>query len=162
MSKNRLSHTVLKEIGFSLLAEGKTIRVKADGLSMYPSVKPGSIIFIEPLKEGIIPAAGEIIAWKKESGFVVHRLVRHLKIDKTDYFVTRGDSSMDEDDPVPFDQIAGKVVKIEYPEGKNVPENRYSNKKPNYRLYRLFVWIILQISRIKRIMPPNPRKGADR
>ena len=48
MSKNHLSHTVLKEIGFSLLAEGKTIRVKAEGFSMYPSIKPGSVIFIEP------------------------------------------------------------------------------------------------------------------
>ena len=33
-------------------------------------------------------------------------------------FITRGDSSMAEDDPVTFDQIAGKVVRVETPDGK--------------------------------------------
>ena len=49
---NRLSHSVLKEIGFMLLAEGKTLKVKAEGYSMYPSIKPGSVIYIEPFGEG--------------------------------------------------------------------------------------------------------------
>jgi signal peptidase I len=151
MSKNRLSHTVLKEIGFSLLAEGKTIRVRADGLSMFPYVRPGSVIFIEPLKEGNLPSPGEIIAWKKETGFVVHRLLRLHKEGMTEYLVTRGDSSPCEDDPVAVTRLAGRVVKIEYPAGKTVPPGRYSNKNPNYKLNRFIVWMILQFSRVKRI-----------
>ena len=55
MSKDRLSHTVLKDIGFMLLAEGKTIRVRAEGYSMYPSIKSGSVIFIKPLEKGESP-----------------------------------------------------------------------------------------------------------
>ncbi len=159
MSKNHLSHTVLKEIGFSLLAEGKTIRVKAEGLSMYPSIKPGSVIFIEPFKKGTGPVAGEIIAWKREAGFVVHRLVGRFEKDNSEYIVTRGDSSMDEDEPVQTGQIAGRVIKVENPEGKIVPEEQYLNKKPNYVLNRLRVTIILQFRRIKRILSvlsPSP------
>lgn len=151
MSNNKLSHNLLKNIGFSLLAEGKTIRVRADGLSMYPTVKPGSVISIEPFKEGAVPVVGEIIAWKKESGFVVHRLIQHSKTGNTDFFITRGDSSMGEDNPVTYDSLAGRVVMIESPTGKIIPPEHYTNNSPNYRLNRIFVWIILQISRVKRL-----------
>jgi signal peptidase I len=152
MSKKHLSHTVLKEIGFRLLAEGKTIRVKAEGYSMYPSIRPGSVIYIEPIEPYSVLVPGEIIAWKKETGFVVHRFVRVYELENLKYFVTRGDSSLGEDEPVLFEQIAGRVVKVEYPEGKPVPEDNYRNKKPNYSLNRSLVWINLQFRRIKKFL----------
>ena len=160
MTKNRLAHTVLKEIGFSLLTEGKTIRVKADGFSMFPSIKPGSVVFIEPFKQGAEPLPGEIIAWKKDPGFVVHRLVRCFEQDDHKYFITRGDSLMVEDDPVLPDQIAGKVVRVESPDGKKVPEGSFLNKKPNYSFNRFLVRIISQFYRIKRVFAPFPLKGV--
>jgi signal peptidase I len=151
MSKNHLVHTVLKEIGFTLLAEGKTIRVKADGISMYPTIKPGSVIYIEPFGKGIDPLPGEIIAWKRDSGFVVHRLIRTYEKEDRKYFVTRGDSSLAEDDPVLFDQIAGKVVKVENTKGKTVSFDSSFNKKPNYTFNRILVRIISQFYRVKRV-----------
>jgi signal peptidase I len=151
MNKNNLSHNILKEIGFSLLTEGKTISVKAEGFSMYPSVKPGSVIFIEPYKKGAEPVPGEIIAWKRNSGFIVHRLVRCYITRHQKYFITRGDSIMSEDEPVLFDQIAGKVVKVENPEGKALPADSFLNKKPNYSLNRFLVRIISQFYKVKRI-----------
>jgi signal peptidase I len=151
MSKNNLSHTVLKEIGFSLLAEGKTIRVKAEGFSMYPSIKPGSVIFIEPFRKGAGPVPGEIIAWKREAGFVVHRLIGSFVKDNSEFIVTRGDSSIAEDEPVISGQIAGKVIRVENPEGKPVPEKQYLNKKPNYAFNRFLVRIISQFYRVKRL-----------
>jgi signal peptidase I len=160
MTKNHLAHTVLKDIGFSLLTEGKTIRVKVEGFSMYPSIKPGSVIFIEPIRQGAEPVAGEIIAWKKGPGFIVHRLVRCSEQEGRKYFITRGDSLMEEDDPVLSDQIAGKVVRIESPEGKNMPADSFLNKKPNYILNRLLVRIISQFYRIKRVFTPFPLKGV--
>lgn len=151
MTSNSLSHTVLKDIGFMLLAEGKTIRVRADGMSMYPSIKSGSVIFIEPYEPGAKPRPGEIIAWKRDAGIVVHRLVHVYDQKMQKHFVTRGDSCLADDDPIVFDQIAGKVVRIEYPEGKPVPPRKYAGINPNYRLNRIFVRIISQIYRVKRI-----------
>lgn len=151
MNRIDLSHTVLKEIGFRLLAEGKSIRIKAEGFSMYPYIKPGSVIFIEPYTKDVSPVPGEIIAWKKESGFVVHRVVRCYEKDSYNFFVTRGDSAISEDEPVISGSIAGKVVRVEYPEGNPVNENHYLNKNPNYSFNRFKVWIILQFSRIKRV-----------
>jgi signal peptidase I len=155
MSKS-LSYTVLKEIGFMLLAEGKTIRVRAEGISMYPSIKSGSVIFIEPFEQGTEPVAGEIIAWKRDTGIVVHRLISVYKQKGQKYFVTRGDSSLMEDEPVLFEQIAGKVVRVENSEGRPVSPHKYINKKPNYSLNRFLVRIISQIYRVKRILPPTP------
>jgi len=154
MSKEHLSYTILKDIGFTLLAEGKTIRVKAEGISMYPSIKSGSVIFIEPLKEGTEPVRGEIIAWKRDSGIVVHRLVSTYITKHQKYYVTRGDSGLTEDEPVLIEQIAGKVVRVENPEGKSVSPEKYINKKPNYSLNRLLVRIISQFYRVKKLFNP--------
>ena len=151
MSKDHLSYTILKDIGFRLLAEGKTLRVKAEGISMYPSIKSGSVIFIEPLKQGIEPVRGEIIAWKRDSGIVVHRLVSTYITKHQKYYVTRGDSILAEDEPVLLEQIAGKVVRVENPEGKPVSPEKYINKKPNYSRNRFLVRIISQIYRVKRM-----------
>ena len=151
MSNDHLSYTILKDLGFRLLDEGKTIRVKAEGISMYPSIKSGSVIFIEPFKQGAVPVTGEIIAWKRDSGIVVHRLISIYRQKNQKYYVTRGDSSLAEDEPVLFEQIAGKVVRVENPEGKPVSPEKYINKKPNYSLNRLLVRIISQFYRIKRI-----------
>jgi signal peptidase I len=151
MSKDHLSYTVLRDIGFSLLDEGKTIRVKAEGISMYPSIKSGSVIFIEPFRQGTEPVPGEIIAWKRDSGIVVHRLISIYRQKNQKYYVTRGDSSLVEDEPVLSEQIAGRVIRVENSEGKPVPPEKYINKKPNYSINRFLVRIISQFYRIKRI-----------
>jgi signal peptidase I len=140
----------LKEVGFTLLAEGKTLKVKAEGYSMYPSIKPGSVIYIEPFETGIEPVPGEIIAWKKESGFVVHRLIRVLKEEEKSSFVTRGDSCTYEDDPVTFEQLAGRVVRVETPEGKIVPAASCLNLKPDYSLNRFLVRVKWYLNKVKR------------
>ena len=150
MVKNNLSYTVLKEVGFKLLAEGRTIKIRAEGFSMYPAIKPGSVIFIEPFEKGSEPVPGQTIAWKKNSGFVVHRLVRSYNEGNNRYVITRGDSSPAEDDPVSAGQVAGRVVRIEDPEGKIIPFNHFPDKMPNYAFNRFLVKIILQIYRIKR------------
>ena len=151
MNKEPPSYTFLKEIGFTLLSEGKTIKIKAEGYSMYPAVKPGSVIYIEPYKTDSGPAPGDIIAWKRESGFVVHRLVRIIMKDKRQYYITRGDSSYNEDDPVDAGLIAGRVTQMEYPEGTSLRPVKYNGRMPDYKRNRLMVRIILKVRRLQRI-----------
>lgn len=151
------NHIIVKDIGFSLLAEGKSLKVKADGYSMYPSIKPGSIVLIEPLAEDISPSPGEIIAWKRESGFVVHRLVRIIKEGDKISFITRGDSCAYKDKPVTRNQIAGKVVQVESDTGRLLSAGGKLIRKPCYLYNRLIVWVLL---RIRRIHPPTPPRGG--
>jgi len=118
---------------------------------MYPAIKPGSVIYIEPFGEGNRPVPGEIIAWKKESGFVVHRFVRFLKEEEEIQFITRGDSCLNEDDPVTFDQLAGRVVRVETPDGKIIPAASRLNLKPNHSLNRFLVRAKLYFNKVKRL-----------
>jgi len=131
--------TVLKEIGFTLLDEGKTIKLRADGFSMYPSIRPGSVICIEPVEQPATLHRGEIIAWKRDSGFVAHRLVRTFDKENRIHFVTRGDCNLREDKPFTADMIAGKVIKAEYPEGNPLTLKSYMNRRPKYLFNRMSV-----------------------
>lgn len=139
MSNRKNSHTLIREISFTLLAEGKSVKIRANGYSMYPSIKPGSLISIEPMGIGLQPLPGEIVAWKRESGFVVHRLVRIFKKGSEIFFITRGDSCTREDQQVTAENIAGRVVKVEDQNGMIVKGNEILNYKPNYRFNRLRV-----------------------
>src|SRR5512133_3391429 len=106
MNKTQSSRDVLKNIGFKLLSEGKSIRIQAHGYSMYPCIKPGSVLLIEPIGIKGKPVPGEIIAIRRESGLVVHRLVKTIDKGGTEFFIARGDSNGLPDDPVKLNMIA--------------------------------------------------------
>ncbi len=161
MNKNRDNHMLVRDLGFSLLAGGTNLKIKAGGYSMYPSIKPGTTIFIEPLAVDNDPAPGEIIAWKRESGFVVHRLVRSERRGNDVIYYTRGDSCKYEDKAVTRDQIAGKVVRTEN-ENNGKKEGGQLIRKPCYLINRMNVNIILKIKRFFNLFTdhPTPLKGG--
>ncbi len=141
-------HNIAKELGFSLLAEGKTIRIRADGYSMFPAIKAGSLIYIEP---DIDPSPGEIIAWKREEGFVVHRLVRIVSDGDRISYITRGDSCVREDQPVKKEHIAGRVISIESTSGDKSGSEKKMISRFDYIYNRLRVWLILRYRRARNI-----------
>jgi signal peptidase I len=135
---------MLKNVGLNLLNEGKTIRIKAHGYSMYPSIRPGSVILIEPLKLKGRPVPGEILAIKRETGLIVHRLVKIIKKDGNELFIARGDSNPREDDPVKISMIAGRIIRAETSGENQTLADIGINIKPNYIRNRLrVIWIIL-------------------
>jgi signal peptidase I len=142
MNKNRFSSTI-KNIGTSLLADGTTIRIKAHGYSMYPSVKPGSLLIIEPLKQKGDPKQGELIVVKRESGLIVHRLVKIVIKDGVRYYIARGDSNALADPPVKLEMIAGRVIKAEATGENRIPADIRINKRPNYIMNRIRVILIM-------------------
>jgi len=148
-------HKIVRDLGFSLLAEGTILKIKADGYSMYPSIKPGTTIFIEPFKEYFNLAPGQIIALKRESGFVVHRLIRKETGGDKILYYTRGDSCKYEDKPVTGDQIAGKVIRVE-DRKQRIREGSSLVTKPCYFFNRNIVWFILKIKRIHRFLITRP------
>ena len=142
----------MKNVGINLLSEGKTIRIKAHGYSMYPCIKPGSIILIEPLKQKGLPVPGEIIAIRRENGLVVHRLTRITRKNNTDYYIARGDSNAWADNPVKIGMIAGRIIRAETSGENNVLAD-IRIKKPNYFLNRMRVIGIIIFKKIKNNPP---------
>jgi Peptidase S24-like. len=107
------NHSIVKDIGLTLLSEGKSIRIKAHGYSMYPCIKPGSLILIEPLSIKGMPRPGEIIAIRRESGLIVHRLSKIISKNGITCYIARGDSNAYADNPLKIDKIAGRIVRAE-------------------------------------------------
>jgi signal peptidase I len=149
MSNYRHNHTVVKNIGLTLLSEGKTIRIKAHGYSMYPCIQPGSLILIEPIHLKGIPVPGEIIAIRRENGLVVHRLTKIVIKNGVTSFIARGDSNSYADNPVKIDKIAGRIVRAETTGENPVPADIRINTRPNYFYNRIRVICLLIWKKIK-------------
>jgi signal peptidase I len=129
----------VKDIGLTLLSEGKTIRIKAHGYSMYPRIKPGSLILIEPINIKGFPRPGEIIAIRRETGLIVHRLSKTINKNGVTFYIARGDSNAYADNPIKIDKIAGRIVRAESTGENTVPADIRINTKPNYFVNRIRV-----------------------
>src|SRR5512133_3216339 len=110
MNKYLNKQTLVKDISITLLSEGKTVRIKAHGYSMYPCIKPGSLLLIEPIQLKGMPKPGEIIAIKRENGMVVHRLCNIIVKNGVRWYIARGDSNSTADNPVTIDKIIGRII----------------------------------------------------
>lgn len=152
MNRQAKSGEILRNVGLDLLKEGKTIRIKAHGYSMYPCIKPGSLILIEPIGLKGNPVKGEIVAVRRENGLVVHRIEKIIKQGFEIFYITRGDSNSMSDNPVKISKIAGRIVRAEATGENTVPADIRINPKPAYITNRIKV-IILQLKiRIKRYL----------
>jgi signal peptidase I len=159
MDNRKKSGEILKNVGFTLLSEGKTIRIKAHGYSMYPCIKPGSLILIEPLKIKGPPVPGEIIAIKRESGLIVHRLSKIVVSKGITAYIARGDSNALEDGPVTIGKIAGRIVGAESTGENPVQADIRINTKPNYFGNRLKVIGVILWKKI-RLIPYRLRSAS--
>ena len=106
---------------------------------MFPSIKPGSLILIEPLNIKGPPRPGEIIAIRRETGLVVHRLSKIIKSNGITSYIARGDSNAYPDNPVKIDKIAGRITGAESTGENPVPADIRINTKPTYFINRLRV-----------------------
>jgi signal peptidase I len=136
---NQKKKIMVNNTGLTLLSEGKTIRIKAHGYSMYPCIKPGSLILIEPISLKGFPRLGEIIAIKTDSGLIVHRLVKIVVKNNISTYIARGDSNAFNDEPVKIDKIAGRIVGAETTGENPVRANIRINTRPAYFINRVRV-----------------------
>jgi len=153
MNNGRNNHTIVKDIGLTLLAEGKTIRIKAHGYSMYPCIKPGSLLLIEPIHLKKAPVPGEIIAIKREKGMVVHRLSKIIIINGIRYYIARGDSNSKSDNPVKITEIVGRIIRAETTGENPVLADIRNNTRPNFIRNRLRVIGLHLMMKIRTLTP---------
>jgi signal peptidase I len=136
---NQDKKLIIKNTGLTLLSEGKTIRIKAHGYSMYPCIKPGSLVLIEPIHLKGLPVPGEIIAITRENGMILHRLIKIVVKNNITSYIARGDGNAFADDPVKIDRIAGRIVGADSTGENPVPADIRINTRPNYFINRIRV-----------------------
>jgi len=135
---NRSDSIILKEVSLGLLAEGKSLRIKPAGYSMFPAIRPGDVVVIAPVNNPSTLTPGDIVVFKRDSDFVLHRLTDIRYHEEDIYCTTRGDSSVNEDLPGTADKIIAIVTTIETKRGKTRPHRL----KIYYRCNRAMVKLI--------------------
>ncbi len=74
--------------------------------SMWPALKEGDIVFIKGISGKADVKAGDIVVYKNERGFTIHRIIEMGE----DTLTTKGDANNVNDAPVTYDKLIGKTV----------------------------------------------------
>jgi signal peptidase I len=98
------------------------LRVKMTGRSMSPAIEEDEWISIEPVVCDQISPGDVVLYASLSDTAVIHRVVRIDRGTET-RIVTRGDSCLIDDVPVPIDRVLGKVIQVN-PDGSVVAVNK--------------------------------------
>ena len=101
------------ELTAELLERGACVRFQATGHSMYPAIKDGEIIKVEPVEPSHIKK-GDIVLYRMKKGVIAHRVV-HIETRNggPPFFVLRGDTLETCDGIVEPRQVIGRVISVE-------------------------------------------------
>ena len=104
---------LLLELSNDLLRNGQSVRFSAPGRSMYPTIREGESITVQPVSPSAVQK-GDIILYRWQQGVIAHRIVgiENPKGDSS-RFVLRGDASGACAESVIPEQILGKVVAVD-------------------------------------------------
>lgn len=92
----------------SSLKEGNEVTLTANGWSMWPTVKPGTVLSLKkmPIEEVQV---GDAIAFIRGEHFVVHRVERIVQ-ENPRKIISRGDANLRFDEIVSDTNYCGKVI----------------------------------------------------
>lgn len=100
----------LLEISDLLLREGN-INLRILGSSMYPALRQGDTIRVEPTSiQGL--RIGDIALFHRGGQLICHRIVKKHQTNGKVFIVTKGEIGSCRDEPVPAEDILGKVVEV--------------------------------------------------
>lgn len=96
-----------------LLRRGHSVRFRAKGGSMHPTIREGEAITVAPARPDAIKR-GDVILYRCGRGVTAHRVTRVVRgADGALRFIPRGDSSATDDKAVDKFAVLGRVVAVE-------------------------------------------------
>lgn len=106
-----MGNLVIANLARQAAKRGLNVRLRADGVSMFPYIWPGDMVTFRPIREGETPQRGAVTVTETEEQdrFILHRVVKSER----DSIITRGDSNMANDAPHTLTQIIGVLTKVE-------------------------------------------------
>lgn len=101
------------DIVSDLLSRGHSVRFRAKGGSMHPTIREGEAITVTPARPAAI-RRGDVVLYRSARGVIAHRVARvSQKLDGALVFIPRGDASATCDEPVVDSAVLGAVVSVE-------------------------------------------------
>jgi signal peptidase I len=96
-----------------LLGRGHAVRFRADGWSMYPTIRYGEVIVVQPLS-GSTPLTGDILLYRRSEGAIAHRVIGTTwSAGGRPKLIFRGDAANCCDPPIDTAMLLGRVVAVE-------------------------------------------------
>jgi hypothetical protein len=117
--------TIAADAAEALLSAGRNITVTAGGYSMWPAIRPGDAVVISPC-DGGAAAAGQVVALRRDGGFVLHRVTGVITAGGRKLIRTQGDAVTRADEPAGPETIAGVVLSVSRSGRQLAPPRRRS------------------------------------
>jgi len=92
-----------------LLARGHAVRFRANGDSMYPTIRSGEHVCVAPVDRESALRVGDVVLARAHRGLTAHRIVNLRSND----IVTRGDNSIYHDSALQQHSVIGRVAHVE-------------------------------------------------
>ena len=122
-----------------------TVRVKAWGTSMLPSLWPGDLLTIESIAhDAIIP--GDIVLVLRDQRFFIHRLVETRRHENCISFVTKGDAMPNNDPPAAAPELLGRVAGVRRGNRSFVPSRQVSP------VQSAVAWTLFRVQRFRNLI----------
>jgi len=96
----------------SLLSAGLSVRFRAGGRSMLPTVRDGECVTVAPVAARDV-ALGDVVLCETWRGPLAHRVVAIETGASARRFFLRGDASFDRDRAIEAGQLRGRLVSVE-------------------------------------------------
>lgn len=94
------------------LTSGATVRFRAEGGSMYPTIRDGDAITVAAVSAGDV-VRGDILLCRHDVRVLAHRVVGVTRCDGELFFELRGDAKGSSDAPVGASAIVGRVIHVQ-------------------------------------------------
>ena len=133
------------------LAAGRSVGIKAKGLSMFPVIRPKQEVLIKPYPLEMLKI-GQIIAFQRKTHLVVHRVIQ---IEKTPQYklTCQGDANWYLDEPVSLQNYIGLIDL----KGRKEQQSVFANVlyKPIISLFRIVMRGASKAKQITHSFQPN-------
>ncbi len=113
--KNKYSAISRKQQAIRALVEEFSFR--ANGSSMCPAIRMGDTLRVKPANSYQL---GDVLLFERDGAFVAHRLIAARMTSDGQRYITRGDSLLQDDEPVAPEDVLGRVQTQER-NGKTIP-----------------------------------------
>ena len=94
------------------LRSGATVRFRAEGASMYPTIRDGDTVTVAAVSARDI-VRGDILLCRHDARVLAHRVVGVTTCDGALFFELRGDAKASSDAPVGESAVVGRVINVE-------------------------------------------------
>jgi hypothetical protein len=136
------------EVGCRLAAEALqswgTLKLRATGISMLPTLWPGDLLTVQSVCPEIAQP-GDIVLCMREGRFFVHRLVKRNHGLNEASLVTRGDCMSENDPPVGTRELLGKITEVQRANTIFAPARKLS------LLSKLVAWMFCHSELFRRV-----------